>query len=152
MQSPINRRQSIAALALSAVGLVTIAIHEGYRNRAYKDTVGVSTIGFGTTKGVKMGDKITPPKALQRTLSDIQKYEGAVKKCVKVPLYQYEYDAYMDFAYNIGTTKFCSSTLVKKLNKEDYYGACKEILRWVKQPELKQRRQDEYRMCIGDSK
>jgi lysozyme len=48
------------------------------------------TIGFGTTEGVKMGDRITPPQALVRGLQDVQKYEGALHRCVSVPLHQYE--------------------------------------------------------------
>ena len=91
------------------------------------------TIGFGTTGGVKLGDKITPPKALERALRDVTKFEGAIKQCVTVPLYQYEFDAYASLAYNIGPTAFCNSTLVKKLNAEQYAEACAEISRWNRQ-------------------
>lgn len=133
MQSPINKRQSIGALALSAVALVGIALNEGYSDKAITPVPGdVPTIGFGTTQGVKIGDKITPPKALARALADVQKYEGAVKKCVTVPLTQNEYDAYIDLAYNIGTAAFCGSTAVKRLNAYDYTGACEAILLFKK--------------------
>ncbi|NBU79952.1 MAG: lysozyme, partial [Sphingomonadaceae bacterium] len=109
---------------------------------------------FGTTEGVKPGDKTTPPQALVRALQDITKYEGALKQCVRVPLHQYEYDAYISLAYNIGPTAFCGSTLVRKLNAQDYAGACAEILRWDKfQGQtlrgLTLRRQAENRMCRG---
>lgn len=124
-------RMKIAGIALSAVGLVSIALWEGYSDRAYTPVPGdVPTIGFGTTEGVRMGDTITPPRALQRALTDVNKYEGALKRCVTVPLHQYEYDAYVSLAYNIGPTAFCSSTLVRKLNAGDYPGACAEISRW----------------------
>jgi lysozyme len=127
-------RVLIAALGLSAAGLVGLAVDEGYRDKAYPDPVHgtkVPTIGFGTTGGVKMGDTTTPVKALQRKLTDLQEMEGAVKRCVNVPLHQHEYDAYLNFSYNIGTTKFCGSTLVKKLNAGDYAGACREMARWT---------------------
>lgn len=130
-------------------------MQEGYREAAYIPVPGdVPTIGFGTTEGVKLGDKITPPKALQRSLADIGKYEGAIKACVKVPLYQREYDAYTSLSYNIGTGAFCGSTLVKKLNAGNYTGACEAILAWDKfkgKPlaGLTKRRQAEYRMCVG---
>jgi lysozyme len=127
-------RVAIAALSLSAGGLVGIAVHEGYSSNAYPDPVHgakVPTIGFGTTGGVKMGDTTTPVQALQRKLSDVQAMEGAVKRCVAVPLHQHEYDAFLDFSYNIGTAKFCGSTLVKKLNAGDYEGACREMARWT---------------------
>lgn len=150
----MNRTQ-LASLTLSAAALVGIALHEGYRDTAYIPVPGdVPTIGFGTTDGVKLGDKITPPQALVRALTDIQKFEGALKQCVTVPLHQHEYDAYISLSYNIGSGAFCKSTLVRKLNAGDYAGACKEILRWDKfkgKPlrGLTLRRQQEYRLCTG---
>lgn len=148
-------RSAVAAFVLSAAGLVHIAIGEGFRDTAYIPVPGdVPTIGFGTTEGVKLGDKITPPKALERSLADISKFEGAIKQCVKVPLYQREFDAYTSLAYNIGSGAFCKSTLVKRLNVGDYVGACEAILMWNKfkgapLPGLTKRRQQEYRMCVG---
>lgn len=149
-----NPRTAIAALGLSAAALVGIATFEGYSPTTYLDIVGVPTIGFGTTGGVKPGDKTDPVKALQRKLSDVQQFEGAIKQCVKVPLHQYEYDAYLSLAYNIGSGAFCSSTLVKKLNQQDYAGACQQILRWDRAGGkvvrgLSIRREKEYRTCIG---
>ena len=148
------KRNTIAALSLSAAALVGIATHEGFVGRAYQDVVGVWTIGFGTTEGVKPGDRIEPVQALQRKMADVRKFEGALKRCVTVPLHQYEYDAFLSLAYNIGPGAFCGSTLVKKLNVSDYAGACAEILRWDKAggkpvAGLTKRRQTEHRQCIG---
>ena len=148
-------RRLIVTISLSAAALVGIVASEGYTDRAVIPVPGdVPTIGFGTTEGVKMGDTTTPPKALARALQDVGRYEGAVKQCVKVPLHQHEYDAYVSLAYNIGSGAFCGSTLVRKLNAEDYPGACLEILRWDRfkgQPlrGLTIRREREYRQCIG---
>ncbi len=148
-------RVSIATLALSASALVGIAVHEGYREAAYRPVPGdVPTIGFGTTAGVQMGDRIEPVQALVRKLADVQKFEGALKRCVRVPLHQHEYDAFLSLAYNIGSGAFCSSTLVRRLNAGDYAGACAEILRWDRfqgQPlrGLTLRRQAEHRQCLG---
>ena len=150
-----NSRMIVAALTLSAAGLVGIVSYEGYTDRAVIPVKGdVPTIGFGTTSGVKMGDKITPPKALARAFADVTKFEGAIKRCVTVPLFQHEYDAYASLAYNIGPTAFCNSTLVKKLNAEDYAGACAEISRWNRQggrvlPGLTTRREAERAQCEG---
>jgi lysozyme len=146
-------RMQLSILMLSAIALVGIANNEGYSDKAIIPVKGdVPTIGFGTTEGVKMGDTITPQKALARALTDIQSYEGALKRCVKVPLSQGEYDAYIDLSYNIGSSAFCNSTLVKKLNDGDYDGACDEILRWNKfkgkpLPGLTRRRQSEHAQC-----
>jgi lysozyme len=155
MQVPDSVRRPLVYLVLSAAGLVGIALSEGYTAVAVAPVKGdVATYGFGTTAGVKAGDTITPPKALARALADTQAFEGAVRKCVTAPLYQYEYDAYVSLAYNIGPVNFCGSTLVAKLNALDYAGACTEILRWDRfkgKPlaGLTTRRRAEYVRCSG---
>lgn len=152
-----STRNIIAALSLSASALVGIVTYEGYTDEAVIPVPGdVPTIGFGTTGGVKIGDTTTPPKALARVLLDVGTYEGALKQCVKVPLAQNEYDAFIILSYNIGPSAFCNSTLVKKLNAGDYEGACEEILKWDKfkgKPlrGLTVRRKGEYERCIGNS-
>ena len=148
----INRR-AVAALTLSAAGLVSLLQSEGYTSRAVIPIKGdVPTIGFGTTAGVKMGDTITPQAAVSRALSDVSKFEGALKRCVKVPLTQGEYDAYLSLSYNIGSGAFCGSTLVRKLNAGDYAGACEQVLVWDKAggrrvQGLTARRHREYAQC-----
>jgi len=147
------KRNEIAAISLSATALVAIALHKGYKDMAYIPTPGdVPTIGFGTTGGVKLGDKTTPTQALSRAMVDIQKFEGAVKSCVQVPLTQGEYDAYISLSYNIGSSAFCNSTLVKRLNQSEYALACQEILKWNRfqgkeLAGLTKRRQEEYLKC-----
>jgi lysozyme len=149
------KRQELAALTLSATALIAIVYHEGYRENAYIPVAGdVPTIGYGTTKGVKLGDKTDPLSALSTAHRDIKTFEGAIKSCVKVPLYQWEYDAYTSLAYNIGGSAFCNSTLVRMLNAGRYEDACKQILRWDKfqgKPlaGLTKRRNEEYRRCMN---
>ena len=149
------KRQDVAAITLSATALVAILFHEGYRENAYIPVAGdVPTIGYGTTKGVQLGDKTDPLSALAVAHRDIKSFEGAIKSCVKVPLYQWEYDAYTSLAYNIGSGAFCRSTLVKLLNQERYEEACRQILRWNQfqgKPlaGLTKRRNEEYRKCIN---
>lgn len=162
-----NNRSLLTALVLSAAGLVGIAVSEGYSDKAYPDPVlgtRVPTIGFGTTAGVHMGDTTTPVRALARKLVDVQAFEGALKRCVRVPLHQYEYDAFINLAYNIGPTAFCGSTLVKQLNALDYGGACDAILKWhfvgsvdcsapgnKTCPGLWARRQQTRNLCLGNA-
>ncbi len=151
----INQRVTIAALTLSAAGFLSIVLQEGYTDNAIIPVPGdVPTIGFGTTDGVKLGDKTTPPKALARALRDVHKFEGEIRQCVLVPLHQHEYDAYTSLAYNIGSAAFCNSTLVRKLNAGDYAGGCTEISRWDKQggrvlKGLTNRRATERALCEG---
>jgi lysozyme len=151
----VNPRIVIAALSLSAVAFGGLVTYEGYSETPITPIPGDRlTIGFGTTEGVKPGDRITPPKAVIRALQDVAQYEGAVKRCVKVPLHQYEYDSFLSLAYNIGPTAFCGSTLVRVLNAGDYTEACRQILRWDRAQGrqvrgLTLRRQAEYRTCTG---
>jgi lysozyme len=150
-----NQRIAVAALSFSAAAFGGLVLRENYTDTAVIPVPGdVPTVGFGTTDGVKLGDRITPPKAVQRALLDVAKYEGAMKQCVTAPLHQYEYDAFLSLAYNIGPTAFCGSTLVRKVNAYDYRGACDEILRWDKfkgKPlrGLTERRQQEHAQCLG---
>ena len=95
MNTPNTTRNTILTLAVSAVGLVGIATFEGYRGDAYRDSVGVPTIGYGETSGVKMGQKTTPERALVQLLVSAEKHAKGVRKCVTVPLYQHEFDAYV---------------------------------------------------------
>lgn len=147
----------VAALAISGSALIGIALHEGYVGTAYHDVVGVRTIGFGTTDGVKPGDKISVERALIRLGQNVGEKETAMRSCIgDVPLYQNEWDAYVSLSYNIGTSGFCKSTLVKRLkqNPPDYTAACTEILRWNRGggrvlDGLVKRRRAEYRQCLG---
>ena len=129
LKAPI--RFKVSSLVLSAVAFVGIAMQEGFNEKAYVPIEGDKiTIGFGTTEDVKVGDKTTPTKALAMAIRDINKFEGALKQCVTVPLSQSEYDAFVSLAYNVGPGAFCKSGIVRKLNAMDYDGACAEILRW----------------------
>ena len=153
-----NVRTMVASLAISGSALIGIALHEGYVGTAYDDGVGVQTIGFGTTQGVKKGDRITVERALIRLGQNVDEKETAMKACVgAVPLYQYEWDAYVSLTYNIGTGAFCKSTLVKRLKTDppDYKAACSEIIRWNRAggrflDGLVKRRRAEYLKCIGE--
>ena len=173
-----TQRSLLAVLVLSAAGLVGIAVDESYTARAVPDPVkgrAVPTLGFGTTgKDITMASTTTPPKALARLLVDVRQFEGALRQCVHVPLHQYEYDVYVNLAYNIGAGKsgmadgFCElerggpSTLVQRLNAQDYKGACDAILMWRKVGDvdcstpgnkvcagLWQRRLRLHRQCLG---
>lgn len=157
-QSPTaKRRVPATAWILSAACLVGLVVSEGYTDRAIIPVPGdVPTIGFGTTEGVKLGDRITPPQALARALSDIGKFDAAIRQCVKVPLHQHEYDVAVSFAYNVGGAAFCSSTLVRLWNLGDYEGGCNELTRWVyvkgrKVQGLVNRRERERLQCLGIS-
>jgi lysozyme len=87
-------------MVLAASTLVGIALHEDYKDEAYIPAPGdVPTIGFGTTTGVRMGDRTTPTRSLVRLLDEVEGvYAAGVKRCVTAPLYQHEDEAYVSLA------------------------------------------------------
>ena len=147
-------RKPAAAIVASAAVLVSVAVHEGYSSKAYQDVAGVYTVGFGQADGVKKDDTIDPVRALVKLQNSLDEKAKGMVACIQVPISQGEYDAYLDFTYNVGVSAFCHSTLNKKLNSMDYAGACKELLKWntaggkVVQGLVK-RRQEEYDKCSG---
>lgn len=151
-------RRVLAGIGASAAVLVTIAEYEGYTGNAVIPIPGdVPTIGFGTTEGVRLGDRTDPVRAVRKLAEDADETAQGVDRCIgDVPLFPRERDAFISLGYNIGVGAFCGSTLVKRLKQSppDYAGACSEILRWTKAggrevQGLVNRRQAEYRQCVG---
>ena len=151
----MNPRIVVASLTLSGAGLIGIAVHEDWRDTAYLPTKDdVPTIGFGSTKDVKLGDRITVTRGLVKLKEDATEAEKAVRKCAPVPMYQHEFDAWVSFTFNVGSGAFCSSTAAKLLNEGKYAEACAQMDRWVYQgknvlPGLVKRRAEERKLCEG---
>lgn len=120
------------AKKIGTAGLNLIKQFEGFRKAAYLDTGNVPTIGYGTTKGVKMGQVITESQALEFLQRDVASAENTVNKSVKVPLTQNQFDALVCFVYNVGSGNFNSSTLLKLLNGGQYDQVDEQLLRWNK--------------------
>lgn len=155
-----NQRTASAGLVLAASTLVGIAVKEYYVPETMIPVPGdVPTMGFGTTthadgSPLKLGEHTTPTRALVDLLRDASKFEKTVKRCAPVPMYPYEFSAFVSTSYNIGEYAFCHSTMVKKLLVFDYEGACKAILMFDKVKGrvvrgLTVRRQAEFKECIG---
>ena len=119
----------------SEKGLQFIRREEGERLKAYADIIGVWTIGVGHTgavdgKPVAKGMVISADKSRELLSADLLKFESAIARLVKVPLKQYEFDALVSLVFNIGETNFARSTLLKKLNTNDFKGAAEQFLAW----------------------
>lgn len=124
-------------MRVSENGINLIKQFEGCRLTAYQDSVGVWTIGYGWTqpvdgKPVGKGMTITQQKADDLLKQGIVQYENGVTNLVIVPLNQNQFDALVDFAYNLGVNALKESTLLKKLNAGDYAGAANEFTKWNK--------------------
>lgn len=156
MNALTKRLLAIGASSVIAItGGYLIGPWEGKENNAYKDIVGIPTICFGETRGVKIGDYKTDAQCEASLVKELTEYNRAMKKHVKVPLSPGEEAAYTSFVWNLGETNFRNSTLLKKLNANDRPGACTELLRWnraggVEVKGLTNRRKDEYMVCMGN--
>lgn len=106
---------------------------EGLRLDAYLDPVGVPTIGYGHTEGVKLGDKITTQRAVELLMQDLEQIRvPALKKVIKVPVTNNEFCALVSFAFNVGNAAFANSTLCQLLNAgESPFKVAAQFDRWV---------------------
>lgn len=105
--------------------------------RAYKDPVGIWTIGWGTIsypdgRAVRKGDVISQHEADKYLQWEIQEKSEGVRKLVKVPLNDDQFSALVSFAYNLGTGALRKSTLLRLLNAGNYSGAAGEFIKWNK--------------------
>lgn len=122
---------------LTRAGLDLIKEREGLRLEAYRCQAGVLTIGYGHTSLagtplVKPGMKITVQEAERILARDLVKYEEAVQRCVTVDLTPNQYSALVSLCYNIGEGNFAKSTVVKRVNANDFQGAAKAFAMWNK--------------------
>lgn len=113
-----------------------IKMYEGFSAFAYLCPAGVMTIGFGTTrvngKPIFENQKVTLDEANILLDQDLKKYEDAVNTLVKVQLTQNQFDALISFVYNLGADNFKKSTLLKKINANEFSEAAEEFIKWNK--------------------
>ena len=104
---------------------------EGLKLSAYRDSVGVLTIGYGHTgPDVFEGQTITEEEADALLVQDTQDAVAAVNRLVTAALTQGQFDALVDFVFNLGAGRLEGSTLLELLNEGDYEGAAAQFERW----------------------
>lgn len=135
-------------MQLSLEGNKALSLREGVRLKAYRDSVGVWTIGRGHTSAagppvVTPSLVITATEELEIFARDIKKYEAAVVKAVKVPVTQNQFDALVSLCYNIGPGGLAKSSVIRKLNAGDIKGAAAAFMLWNKPKEIIGRRRTE---------
>lgn len=113
---------------LSPAAYQALCNFEGYRSTSYQCSAGVLTIGYGHTKGVKRGDKVTKFQAMQLLEEDLQ---PIYKELQKYGLQQSQFDALADLIFNIGLGNWLKSTIRSKVkaNNKDKTIA-NEFKRW----------------------
>lgn len=141
-------------MKISQKGIDLIKGFEGCKLYAYRDSVGVATIGYGHTKGVKMGMSITQQQAEDFLKQDLEPAEKKLNgMCINFK--QNQFDALCSFIFNLGSGNFGSSTLRKKIiAKASDEEIASEFVRWVNAGGkpllgLKRRRAAEANMFVG---
>lgn len=117
-------------MQINQKGIDLVKSFEGLRLEAYLDAVGIPTIGYGSTRGVKLGQKITKEEAEELLKKELDEFSGEVEKLLKISVTENEFSALVSFAYNVGVGALGRSTLLRKLNAGDKEGAAKEFFRW----------------------
>lgn len=117
-------------LTYSKDGLRLTELFEGDVLTAYQDQRGLWTIGYGHTAGVHPGQTISRQEAEQYLAEDIRAAASFVNKAVEVKLTQAQFDALVDFAFNVGITNLRNSTLLKEINEGRFPEALAQFDLW----------------------
>lgn len=124
-------------MQMTEEGLALIREWEGFRGRAYRDAVGVWTIGFGHTSmagapEVSPGLEISRAQAEKILAHDVETFARGVASAVTIALSGNEFSALVSFAYNVGLGNFRSSSVLKALNAGDRSAVPRRLQLWVK--------------------
>ena len=145
-------------MEFSVQGMDLLKRSEGFRSHVYLDVAGVPTIGYGhrLLPGESFPNGIDEAQANQILATDLRGAEAAVERLVKVSLSQGQFDALVDFVFNLGAGRLTASTLLVDLNNGRYNDAVAQFLRWdhagsKELPALKARREAEAALWRGET-
>ena len=125
-------------MTITKEALDLIKEFEGFEAKAYRDAVGVLTIGYGTTAAAdvgitpKIGDTITKDEAEWYLQKGVNKFAAQIAPKITRPINPNEFGAFVSLAYNIGPGAFGGSTALRKFNAGDKRGAADAMLAWNK--------------------
>jgi lysozyme len=118
---------------LDSAGLTLVKQFEGCSLDAYQDTAGVWTIGYGHTDGVVEGMTISQVQADQLLAADtLHTVSIATTLLASVAVVQYQFDAMVSLAFNIGSRAFRTSTVLRQHRAGNYPAAADAFLMWDK--------------------
>lgn len=121
----------VAAVILAATPF--IAKWEGLETTAYRDIVGVPTVCYGETRGVRMGDSYTKAECMKMLQVAVGEYYSKLEPCMTNKNMPVGVQAsLLELSYNVGTGAVCKSTMMKLANAGRYKEACNELGKWVK--------------------
>lgn len=122
-----------AAAVVIASATPFIAKWEGLETTAYRDIVGVPTVCYGETRGVKMGDTYTKAECMDMLKVAVGEYYTKIQPCMTnkdIPVGVQA--SLLELAYNVGTGAVCKSTMMRLANQGKYKEACRELDKWVR--------------------
>lgn len=124
---------AVTAAAVIATATPFIAKWEGLETEAYRDIVGVPTVCYGETRGVKIGDKYTKEQCYDMLKLAVGEYYYKLQPYMTNPDIPVGVQASMlELAYNVGVGAVGNSTMMKLANQGNYKAACNELRKWVK--------------------
>lgn len=142
---------------MSEAGLRLLKRFEGFRSHIYLDIAGIPTIGYGhrLADGELFERGLDEAQAAELLARDVRAAELAINRLVKVLLAQGQFDALVDFVFNLGAGKLAGSTLLRELNAGRYDETADQLMRWdhsgAKEIEaLKARRAAEVQLWNGN--
>lgn len=126
-----NKAYAVATAAVISIAAGSLKDWEGRELKTYRDLAGIPTACDGITGAdAVLGKTYTHAECDALLTKHLNRIDKQVAKCVAVPTSDNERAAILHFAYNIGPTAFCTSTMARRLNVGDYQGAADQILRW----------------------
>lgn len=131
MPNPHPNKTRLAIALVVAIAAPPVMYFEGRELSAYLDIVGVPTICYGSTSGVKLGQTKTDAECTELLEGDLGKTVEQVNRLISIQQPATRVAALSSFAYNVGIGAFSKSTLLKKLNAGQIMAACAELDRWV---------------------
>lgn len=116
-------------MKVSQGGKIFIQLWEGFKEKAYLDGGGYSTIGYGHkfSASEDISQTISKNQALILFEKDIKEIEDTINQYVKAPLTQGQFDSIASLIFNWGRGRFIKSEGLEKLNRLDYVGAIEEF-------------------------
>ena len=121
----------MANFTYSDAGLALTRKFEGLNLNSYQDQVGVWTIGYGHTgPTIHGGITITQDQADQLLQSDVASSVACVNRAITTAINQNQFDALVDFVFNLGCGALLSSTLLRDINAGNFATAAQQFLLW----------------------
>ena len=155
MMPPALKARIAAAVAggARAIAVPLTGYFEGLRPTAYLDPVGIPTICYGSTAGVRIGQRKSQVECDRLLAGELGQALAVVDRSARVPMPDTRRAALASFVYNVGPGAYQRSTLLRRLNGGDTVGGCNELLRWNRAggqvlPGLTARREAERELCL----